>query len=380
MYDKNHDCQPTDDPAPQPNPPLHKTCDPHPGTKPPELIPPEKCPDPDPCCNCPTPPGSTSNCLEDLIAKKSADIQAAEQAKEFEKALKTFLDMAKAAAATYNRDAYTDLVKDWVAQDLAIAELVRKLVCAVKCWKCILDCYVCPILNDLRYKEGWLYNDGPSPESVYNLHDFKYWLSRDHAAKQRRFDRITKVLEAWGDPAGTIRKVLDANAEVIKSASDVIGSEPGKAIYPVFFELIPRHLAIAPPAGSAWTTRIDKEFTEFCECDTGTPDDCCGPDVGETSLRQQLVGPQPYLIDPGKYFDLICCLVDKRYGPAMEDLSKVSAELAAVTTRITNTEDQLKNGLANFAQTASGAIPSVIDCCDYDRDKDDDEDDSSQAS
>ncbi len=376
----SHDCVPTDHPAPQPHPPGDgEACKPLPETTPPKLDPPEKCPPPDPCCECPTPPGSSPNCLEELLAKQGADISAGDHAKEFQKDLTALLAAAKDAATKYTRDTYERLVDDWVKQDAAIAELIRKLVCAVPCWRCILDCYVCPLLNDLHYAEKVLYDDGKLYTTLNDIQDLEYWLTRDKAAKQRTFNRIDSVMKAWSAPADTIQKALAANKTAIELASSSIGTEPGKSIYSVFLQIIPLHLAIAPPAGSHWTTKIDENFTKFCECDKGTPDYCCGPDVGELSLRQRLVPPQAYLVDPSQYFMLICCLVENRYAPAKDALGKVTADLAAVTARIANLKKQLEDGLKNFGQTANGAIPSVIDCCKYEKD-DDDRHGSSQSS
>jgi hypothetical protein len=205
---------------------------------------------------------------------------------------------------------------------------------------------------------------------VYDLYDLQYWHTRDKAAKERRFNRIKSVLTAWETPAKTIEKALNDNRALIEAACKAICNEPGKAIYDVFLRLVPMHLAIAPPEESNWETKIDKRYTEFCECNKGKPDYCCGPDVGEWSLRQRLIGPQPYLIDPNDYFKLICCLVEKRYAPAKDALSKAVTDLAAVGDRIARYEAQLTNGIKDFEKNAKAAIPSVIDCCDYERDHD----------
>jgi hypothetical protein len=371
-----HECPPPpDDPAGQPKPPGYK-CDPLPTSTPPVLDPPAPCPDP--CCKCPTPPVSNPNCLEDLIAKQTADALIAANAGNLKKELEDLLGAAKKAAASYTREKYEQLVAEWLKQDALIAELIRKLVCAVPCWRCIIDCYICPLLNDLHYAEKWLYDDGKVYTDVHNLYDLQHWCKQDLGTKQRRFNRIDSVLKVWlsangaspKDPVSIIEKALLANKALIEATNKIIGTEGGKAIYDVFLKLVPLHLAIAPPAGPDTTTRIDEKFTKFCDCDKGTPDDCCGPDVGEWSLRQRLVGPQPYLIDPNKYFPLICCLVENRYLPAKDALSKADTELTTVTNKIARYEKQLAEGLNpdNFEKSAKGVIPSVIDCCDYEKD------------
>lgn len=374
-----HECPPHVDPAPQPKPPANgDACGKLPETTPPDLKKPEPCPEPDRDCKCPEKPGSTSNCLEDLIAKQAAEIVAAENAEKFKKDLESLLEKAKAASQDYTRDKYEKLVEEWLKQDAAIAELIRKLVCAVPCWRCILDCFVCPLLNELHYAEKWLYDDGKLYTEVNDLYDLRYWHTRDKEVKERTFNRIKNVLTAWEKPAQTIEKALNDNRALAEAAGKVIGSEPGKAIYDVFLRLIPMHLAIAPPAGADTMTKIDERFAKFCECNQGTPDDCCGPDVGVLSLRQRLVGPQPYLIDPNAYFTLVCCLVEKRYGPAKDLLSKAQTDLADVENKIARYKSQLEDGLKNLEKTAKGAIPSVIDCCDYEP-HDDDEQQTSQA-
>lgn len=369
-YKKNpgHECPPTpDDPADQPKPP-GGNCDDLPPTTPPVLDPPAKCPDPDPDCKCPKPPGSNPNCLESLIETQTAAINAADKAKAFKTDLEALLAKAKAAGADYTRDKYDKLLKQWLDQDREIADLIRTLVCAVPCWRCIIECYICPLLNELHYAEKWLYDDGKLYTTVNDLYDLKYWHTRDRDAKERRYLRIKGVLTAWEKPAQTIEKALTDNKALIEAIKKSVGSEPGKAIYDLFLKLVPMHLAIAPPAGPGTTTRIDKKFTEFCDCNKGTPDDCCGPDVGELSLRDRLIGPQPHLIDPNDYFTVICCLVEKRYGPAKDAWTKAESDLATVENRINRLKTQLDDGLKNFEKTAKGSIPSVIDCCDYEKD------------
>jgi hypothetical protein len=364
------ECPPSPEcPAHQPHPPGDgKACDPLPETTPPTLDPPAPCPGPDPCCKCPTTPGPTANCLEALIADQTGAIIAGDRANKFQEQLKKLLEPAKQASQKYSRTIYDGLVADWVKQDVAIAELLRKLDCAVWCWRCILDCYVCPLLNELHYAEKRLYDDGQLYTEVHDLYDLEYWHTRDKAAKQRRVDRIEKVMKAWANPATTIQSAITANHTLINEVGPLIGSKPGEAINKMFLRLVPMHLAIAPPDGSKWETRIDKRFTEFCECSKGTPDVCCGPDVGELSLRQRLIGPQPYLIDPNDYFKLFCCLIEKRYAPAQAALSKAEIDLKAVQDRIAGFVKQLAEWHTSFENNAKAAIPSVIDCCDYEQD------------
>jgi hypothetical protein len=368
-----HDCPPkTDNPAPQPPAP-GGTCQPISPTTPPTLTPPSACPEPESNCNCPKQPGTTANCLEDLIAAQSAAITAAESGKAFKAELEVLLGKAKAANQEYTRDKYDALVKLWVQRDAEIADLIRKLVCAVPCWRCIIDCHVCPLINELHIAEQWLYGDGSLPTAVQNLYDLQYWRARDKDVKERRFGRIKGVLAAWEKPATTIEKALADIKTMLEAAGKALLSDPGKVVYDVFFKIVPLHLAIAPPASAGWTTNIAKEYTELCGCDTGTADDCCGPDVGETSIRQRLTGPQAYLVDPSDYFGIICCLVQMRYEPAKTELGKATADLADVDDRIKRFKTKVENALkpGAFEKDAKGGIPSTIDCCDYEKDQPD---------
>ena len=361
-----HDCPPAPETrADQPKAP-GDSCVALPTTEPPELEEPAKCPDPDPDCNCPNKPGPSSNCIEDLIAKQAADIAAAEKAKVFKTDLEGLLAKAKAADQAYTRDKYDALVKAWVKNDTDLAELIRRVTCAVPCWRCIIDCHVCPLLNELHYAEARLYGDGTLPADVHNLYDLQYWYSRDKDAKARTLQRIRDVLTAWEKPAQTIEKAINDVKTGIEAAGKSHGNGVGKVVYDVFLRLVPLHLAIAPPAATA-KTGIGQEHTVFCGCDTGTPDDCCGPDVGVPTLRQRLIGPQPYLIDPHAYLDLICCLVENRYGPAKEELAKAEADATAVDNQIARAKARLGNWTTTFDDLAKGSIPSLIDCCQYEK-------------
>lgn len=360
----DRECGPSDNPADQPKPPGHHECDKIPPTTPPPLKDPTPCP-PDPCCKCPQGPPPTTNCLEELIAKQAAALAAGEKAKAVKADLEKLLEKAKTGAQDYTRDKFDKLVKQWVEQDAAIAELIRKLVCAVPCWYCIIECYVCPLIYNLRKVEESLYGDGTLYTEVHNLYDLLHWHARDKEIKERRLWRIQKVLAAWEKPAQTIEAILNENKALIEAAGKALASDAGKVIYDVFLRLVPKHLAIAPPSGSAWKTKISKDYTELCACDKGKPDDCCGPDIGERSLRQRLLDPLPYLVDPNDYLTIICCLVEQRYGPAQEALAKAEADWASVDNRIKRYKDQIENGLKSLEKDAKGVIPTVIDCSNY---------------
>lgn len=362
---------PPEKPAEQPHPPDEDKCCDLAEPKIPDVNEPEPCPPSK--CKCPTPPVTDLKCcgLDDLIKEQATIVFSAERAVEFKKALEVLLKSAKDAAAKYTRGIYDTLIDQWVKEDACVVELIRKLVCAVPCWRCILDCHVCPLLDSLHITETKLYNDTKYTDNVIDLYDRRHWLIRYTNAKKRQFERITSVMTAWSSPAETISKALTANKSLIDSSFKVIGTEPGKAIYDVFFKIVPMHLAIAPPETSKWTTNIDKRYTEFCECSKGAAEYCCGQNLGKLNLRQRLIGPQPYLIDPDKYFQLICCLVTKRWGPVKKTFDTAESKLKAVETEIANAEAQFKDGwIKSFEAAATGAIPSVINCCEYEHSDD----------
>lgn len=331
---------------------------------------PPKPDDPSPCfkpnqtnaCNCPPGSGGSSNCLDDLIDAQAKVIAAAERAKTFKTDLEALLGKAKAAEQEYTKDKYDALVKLWWERDDELVKLIKNLVCAVPCWRCVIDCYVCPLLNELFVAEKRLYGDGALPTKVANLYELQCWHARDKDAKDRRFQRIKTILTAWEKPAQTLEKILSDNKTAIVEAGKLLASDPGKVTYDVFLKILPMHLAIAPRPGAE--TNIKAVYRTFCEdCRTGTEDECCGIDVREASLRQRLIGRQPYLIEPNEYIKLVCCLATKRYRPAKDALAESIAEGARVDALIKRYKEQVEKGLATFEKDVKRAIPSALTCC-----------------
>jgi hypothetical protein len=342
------------------------TCEPAYPDKP-TYTPPKKC---KPACECPPGTGTTDNCLEDLIDAQTKPITDGDWAKAFKAELEAFLAKARTAKDEYTPEKYQKLVKQWEDQDRDIAELLRKLVCALPCWRCVIECHVCPLLYQMRDAELQLNGNGTWCSEVHNLQDLLYWQTRDKEAKERFFNRLKALLAAWEKPAQTIEKTLTDNAKLIVEANKQLGTEPSKVLVDVFLRLIPAHLAIAPAGAS---TKIEKKFSELCCCDDREPLKCCGIDIGERSFRQRLIGPLPYLIDPNGYFNLICCLISCAYQPAKDKLSAAEAAVASTENTIKRLKGLIDNGLKNFDKNAKAAIPVAIDCKDY-KEKDKGED------
>lgn len=367
---------PPDDPCDEKKPKPEQKCEPSYPEKP-TYKPPKKC---EPGCDCPPGSNETENCLEKLIDEQTKPITDGDRARAFKAELEAFLAKARTAKDDYTSEKYQKLVKLWEEEDAAIVELIRKLVCALPCWRCIIECHVCPLLYQIRDAELQLYGDGKWCTEVHDLQDLLYWQTRDRDAKERFFNRLKAILGAWEKPGAAIEKILADNAKAIVEANKSLGTEPSKVIVDVFLKLIPTHLAIKPTNA---TSKIDAKFTQFCCCDDRKPLECCGIDIGERSVRQRLIGPLPYLIDPNNYFKLICCLISHAYQPAKDKLSAAEAAVASTENTIKRFKALIEGGIKNFDKNAKAAIPIAIDCKDYkdkakepDSDKDSDYDSS----
>lgn len=359
---KDYGCPHPNGPANQPPVPGDDCKEPPLKNFPPECKP--TCPEKERHCTCPTPPTQTEHCLEDLIEAQTKKLTVADKAKAFKGELESLLTKAKAASLEYNVDTYKKLVDLWIRQDSDIVDLIRKLECAVPCWRCVIECYVCPLLDELHLAERWLYGDDKTHCELNDLYELRFWHERNRDAAERVFERVKAVLTAWEKPAQTIAKNLETNAKLIIDCRTALGADSAKAVYDVFLKLIPMHLAIAPPVAAPenWVTKIGNCYTQFCGCDIGEPEACCGPDVGKLSMRQRLIGSQPYLVKPNDYFKVICCLADKRYRPANERLAAATAEFEKYNNAIKSTRAQIDNGLKDFEKKAKAGIPSAIEC------------------
>src|SRR5262245_21493189 len=91
-HKRPHDCPPTTEhSAKLPHPPGDgKACNDLPTSTPPTVKDPPECEKTD-CC-CPPGPGTTANCLEDLIAAQAASIAATEKTGRFKDDLVKLLD------------------------------------------------------------------------------------------------------------------------------------------------------------------------------------------------------------------------------------------------------------------------------------------------
>ncbi|MEA2894754.1 MAG: hypothetical protein QOJ84_369 [Bradyrhizobium sp.] len=351
-------------PAPKPEQSRDTKCEPlDAGPETPTLPDPEPCPEP---CYCPPKSGSTTTCLDKLIDEQTGQIASAERAKSFKAELEDLLKKAKSAKQDYTKDKYKDLLDRWAKQDDAIADLIAKLVCAVPCWLCLIECEICKLLYAIRDLDLKLNGDGTLTDTVYSLRDLRYWQERNLYAKKEVFDRIKSVLAAWEKPAQTLDKILSDDAKLIDDIRKTLATDSASAVYDVFMKLVPMHLAIAPrDANGKIDTKIASGYSDLCGCDEGQPDACCGPDVGKRTVRQQLIGPQPYLVDPDEFLEIICCLAKERYLPAKDLLALAESDLAKTEADIKRALSDIDQKKASLAADFKASVVNPIDCDKY---------------
>lgn len=320
-------------------------------------------------CDCGNSSPATSDCLDDLIKQQSNKIAAAEKLKPLKTELEAIQAKAKTTSQEYSKEKWNELFETWKERDCCIVQLIQRLLCTLPNWECLIDCYLCPLLHELYAAEkllGDLSTDRP-PDPT-NLYDLRYWAERNRFLAQRQLQQVIDVLKAWEKPIATIEKALADNAKLIQEIEKVIGTGDTKVVFDIFFKLIPRHLAIAPNSSVA-ETKIDKKYISFCGFDVGTTDNCCGPNVGRPSLRERLIGPMPYLIQPGDFSAMICCLSQHRYLPAMEIAANAEGLVVEVEEQIKRERARIDKGLKDFEADAKNRLPTKSQSCCKDLDK-----------
>jgi hypothetical protein len=328
--------------------------------KAPTLPPPKECPQP---CDCPAPPGGPPNdCFETLIADQSKLVTQADRAKALVEELTAIQAKAASAKAEYTQARYKDLKKRWEDQDKLIADFTDKIKCTVDCWECLLECRLCPLLTEIRQLEDRLNGTGELTDKVYSLRDLQSWHQRNVEQLQARVDRIKGVLAAWEKPSATLGEALESNGTLIADLPAVLAADPAKAIYDTFMTLLPRHWAIRPRGA---TSKIKEVFIKICKCDEGTPDVCCSLDVGVPTLRERLLKPLPYIVDPVDFSGIICCLLTRRLTPASDQLAAAQAELAATTSEIEQAKKLIDDKTAALEATFKAELGNPIECDDY---------------
>jgi hypothetical protein len=351
----------TDQSTCPPPPDGPKKCEPlDPAPTPPELPPATECPQP---CDCPEPPGGApDDCLEKLIRCQAKLVRQADRAKALVEELTEIQGKVAAAKVDYTQKRHADLRKLWEEQDKLIAALAEKVKCSVPCWECLISCRLCPQLTEIRNLEDRLNGTGQLTGNVYSLLDLQFWHQRNVTQMELRVKRIKDVLAAWENPSATLGDALDKNGKLLESLPALLATDAAKAIFDIFMNLVPRHLAIRP---RDLATTIKDKFVDICSCPEGAPDDCCGPDVGILTLRERLVGLLPYIVDPAKLSPIVCCLTKERLEPASNQLADAQANLAAVTAEIEQTTKLITDKTAGLEAAFTAELPNPIDCGPY---------------
>lgn len=356
MSDTPVQCPPNDTTEPK--------CKPLVTPDPPKLPDPEECPQP--CC-CPPPPGGDGfACLTDLIRDQSNLAEQAATAKAFADALRALQDKAIEARAQYTRTKFEALKKTWTDQDSQIAALAHQVGCTVKCWRCLLECRLCELLYDIRSLERQLHGTGVFHDKVDTLQELAQWHERNLAERQAVFDRIKAILSAWEDTVKNLEDALERNKALIEAIKSMISSEPAAAIYALFVKLIPTHVAIQPrDKDGKPTTTIDPMYIDLCDCDEDEVDDCCGPNTGLLSVRHRLIPPLPYLVDPDKFFEVLCCLIKERYLKANAALAKAGADYEVAKQDVERVTALIKAKTGSLEADFKAELSGRIDCDKY---------------
>ncbi|BCT91026.1 hypothetical protein LYSHEL_00500 [Lysobacter helvus] len=347
--------------TPEQNPPsrTEPKCKPPVAPTPPKMPDPEKC---DPKCCCPPGPGGTGgSCLDGLISEQAHLAEKAALAKDFADELRALQDKMLSARANFTNEKYQALLKDWQDQDTAIGKLADDVACSVKCWSCLLECRLCPLLQDIRALERQLNGTGTFATTVDTLRERASWHERNRDERQAVVNRIKDVLAAWEDPAKTLEDTLTANKALIDTVRGMLSTDAPGALYALFVTLIPRHWAIRPRSA---TSKV-KDYVEICTCGEIPPDDCCGPDTAIGTTLQRLLPPLPYLVDPNGLADILCCLVTQRYLPQVQLLADAHAQFEAAKQDVERATAQVKAKIDALEAAFKAELSTPIDCTPY---------------
>lgn len=319
-----------------------------------------------PAC-CGEVPTDSPDCIDKLIDAQTSVIAQADRAKSFKAELVALQQKARKALEEYTPARHEELVERWKKQDRKIAELIAKFTCTVRKWRWLVDCRVCPLLCRLLEAERLLAgrDDKARYDAVHSLLDLRYWWERERDVRRRRFEDVKNVLAAWEKPGASIDKVLNDNAKLIDDIEKGLGlPDAARLVVDLFLHLVPMHLLVAPPA-SVVTTAIDRIYTDLCACDdTGTHDYCCGADTGTPGVLHRLLGPQPYLVGPDRYYAVVCCLLEHRFLPAKDALAQAEGELESTKNRIDRLQAELDERRKSLDKDARAELLLPIPCKD----------------
>ena len=97
------------------------------------------------------PAGLDPNCLEELISDKASKLAAAEKAQSIQGGSRSAARLKRRRRRQeYTRDKYEKLVEAVGRAGRTDRGLIASLSVRVPCWRCVIECYVCPLINGLR--------------------------------------------------------------------------------------------------------------------------------------------------------------------------------------------------------------------------------------
>ncbi|MFL9977632.1 hypothetical protein [Paraburkholderia graminis] len=340
-----------------------------------------------PRCCCPSVATGKPLCLDNLIRDEAAVINKGEQAKKFKADLEALLGKLKGATLDYTADSYKDLKTRWKTEDEAIVCLIRSVQCALPCWWCVIECEICPLVNEIHGLELELSGEyllpnetAPAPAAATttaagttatcfkSIYDQRYWWWREKIRRQALFDHVANVMKSWEAPVKTIDGILKANSEIIKTITSALNIDQKKEIGKYLFELVRlvrQHMAIAPPA-SVVPTSIEKRYVELC-CWDQSPElhSCCGVVIRRPTVLDRVIGALPYLIDPALYPDLVCCLATKVYQPAKRSAVDADSQYADLDSQVKAIEAAIPAQIGSLPADAKIRLAKTIECANY---------------
>jgi len=77
------------------------------------------------------------------------------------------------------------------------------------------------------------------------------------------------------------------------------------------------------------------------------------------------VGYLPYIVDPDKLMDIICCIVQERYMPAKDQLAKAESDLAKTQADIARAQNIIDTKKNTVAADYKASVVNPIDCKKY---------------
>lgn len=285
--------------------------------------------------------------IDKEIDKISDELAAAERRREYKATLEALLQKAKSAMEAYPGK-YPELLQRWQDQDRSLKDLLAKIQCSIPKWEDLLRRSVAPLLKDIADLKDEL---GAAPEGAEpgecppeGLYARRERQQLRLAILQARGEKARLKLAAWDKPAAALEKILAENDKLAADFRKTIGLPEAPALlFDVFFKLLPMHYLVAPT--EAKSTRLNAE-----EIVVRIADERAWTDLTE------LLGPQPTLIEPGKYLDHIVADPFNEYNATKTRLADAAGELQHTQDEIKRAEKALDERRKSLGKAARQAL------------------------